>query len=82
MVRRNHDEDVRMDLGEGIQWELQPNGFCFNEGDAAKVAILRAELLKKKLDPTIYCQIHNGCLYYTPADPGYSPGPIKSILLS
>ena len=76
------DNGVRMSLGGGIIWEIPPNGFCFNTGNATMIANLREELMKKGFDTTIYCQVHNGCLYYSPKDSRYSPGPITLCLLT
>jgi len=84
MVRTNDDEidnGVRMSLGGGIIWEIPPGGFFFNTGNTVKIANLREELIKKGFDTSIYCQVHNGCLYYTPKDSRYSPGPIHLCLV-
>ncbi len=89
MVRTNDNEidnGVRMSLGGGIIWEIPPGGFFFNTGLAVvlvtKIFNLREELIKKGFDTTIYCQVHNGYLYYSPKDSRYSPGPITLCLLT
>ena len=77
----NDGDDLRMSLGDGIIWERPPNGFYFNMGDPAIIAELRQTLMDQGLQTTIYCDLHNGCLYYTPTDEAFSPGPIIGAIM-
>ena len=70
----DEDHQFQLSLGDGIVWEISPpNGFYFNMGDPVKLAKLRELLMQQGLQTTIYCHIHEGCLYYTPTDPTFVP---------